>query len=131
MEEEPSLDWGGIDTHDITDIKEFQEDLNRTRGQLKAILDALPFLAWLKDKEGRHVEVNRVFELACGLSRDKIIGKTDMDIWPLKLAWGYIADDQEVMVSREQIYKEDRVEDKAGGVWFSTFKTPVLKTAQE
>lgn len=116
-----------IGTHtDITEIKKVQEDFNRTRGQLKAILDNLPFLAWFKDKEGRHIEINRVFEIACGFPRDQIIGKTDLDIWPLELALGYMADDQEVMVSKKQIKKEDQVRDKAGGIWFSTFKTPVF-----
>ncbi|NLX01205.1 MAG: PAS domain S-box protein [Syntrophomonadaceae bacterium] len=116
-----------IGTHiDITEIKKVQEDLNRTRGQLKAILDNLPFLAWFKDKEGRHIEINRVFEIASGLPRDQIIGKTDLDIWPMELALGYIADDKEVMADRKQINKEEQVQDKAGGIWFSTFKTPVF-----
>ncbi|HBK54433.1 MAG TPA: hypothetical protein DDZ44_10900 [Syntrophomonas wolfei] len=116
-----------IGTHtDITEIKKDQEDLNRIRGQFKAILDNLPVLAWFKDKEGRHIEINRVFEIACGLPHDEIIGKTDMDIWPLELALGYIADDREVMAGRKQINKEEKVQDKAGGIWFSTFKTPVF-----
>jgi PAS domain S-box-containing protein len=116
-----------IGTHtDITSIKDVQEDLSRTRSQLKAIWDNLPFLAWFKDKEGRHIQINRVFEVACGLPRDQIIGKTDLDIWPMELALGYMADDQEVMVAKKQINKEEQVPDKAGGIWFSTFKTPVF-----
>ncbi len=116
-----------IGTHtDITEIKKVQEDLNCTRSQLKAILDNLPFLAWFKDKEGRHIEINQVFEMTCGLPRDQIIGKTDLDIWPMELALGYIADDKEVIVGRKQINKVEHVQDKAGGIWFSTFKTPVF-----
>ncbi len=116
-----------IGTHtDITEIKKVQEDLNRIRGQLKAILDNLPFLVWFKNKEGYYIEVNRVFEIACGLPRDQIIGKTDLDIWPLDLALGYMEDDREVMINRKQINKEEQVQDKAGGIWFSTFKTPVF-----
>ncbi|MDD4627489.1 MAG: PAS domain S-box protein, partial [Syntrophomonas sp.] len=116
-----------IGTHtDITEIKKVQEDLSRTRGQLKAILDNLPFLAWFKDKEGHHIEINRVFEISCGLTRDEIIAKTDLDIWPRELALGYMEDDREVMASREQINKVERVQDKAGGIWFNTFKTPVF-----
>ncbi|NLG33279.1 MAG: PAS domain S-box protein, partial [Syntrophomonadaceae bacterium] len=116
-----------IGTHtDITEIKKVQENLSRTRGQLKAILDNLPFLAWFKDKEGHHIEINRFFEISCGLTRDEIIGKTDLDIWPREFALGYMEDDREVMASRKQINKEERVPDKAGGIWFSTFKTPVF-----
>jgi len=116
-----------IGTHtDITEIKKVQEDLSRTRGQLKAILDNLPFLAWFKDKEGHHIEVNRFFEISCGLTRDEIIGKTDLDIWPREFALKYMEDDREVMASKKQINKEERLQDKAGGIWFSTFKTPVF-----
>ncbi len=127
MGEDSGIDAGDIDPHDdITDIKEFQENLSRTRGQLKAILDNLPFLAWLKDREGRYVEINRFFEEACGLPREQIIGKIDLDIWPLELALVYMADDQEVMTGKKQINKEERVADKTGGIWFNTFKTPVF-----
>lgn len=116
-----------IGTHtDITEIKKVQEDLSRARGQLKAILDNLPFLAWFKDKEGNHIEINRVFEITCGLARDQIIGRTDLDIWPREFALKYMEDDREVMATGKQINKEEQVQDKAGGIWFSTFKTPLF-----
>ncbi len=116
-----------IGTHiDITSIKEVQENLSHTRSQLRAILDNLPFLAWFKDCEGRFVEINRVFEIACGLSREEIIGKNDLDIWPRDLALSYIEDDQEVMAARQQINKEEQGVNKRGWIWLNTFKTPVF-----
>ena len=115
-----------VNIKDISPTKESLEYLSQTRSQLKAILDNLPFLAWFRDKQGRHIEVNRVFEMACGLSREEIIGKTALEIWPRELALEYIADDEEVMVDRKQINKEQRIADQTGGEWFSCCKTPVF-----
>ncbi len=121
-----------IGTHtDITTIKEAQEELSRTRSQLKAILDNLPFLAWFKDNQGRYIEVNRVFEIACGLSREEIIGKTDLDIWPPELAKGYMEADDEVITSGKQLNREEQIADQAGGKWVSTFKTPLFNEQRE
>ncbi|MEN6348122.1 MAG: PAS domain-containing protein, partial [Syntrophomonas sp.] len=121
-----------IGTHtDITDLQETQEGLSRTRSLLKAILDNLPFLAWFKDIEGNHIEVNRVFEKACGLSREEIIGKTSLDIWPLDLAMKLIANDNEVIANRKQINKEEQLDDKNGGEWYSFFRTPLFNEEGE
>ncbi|MGE5390358.1 MAG: PAS domain S-box protein [Deltaproteobacteria bacterium] len=116
-----------IGTHtDITSIKESQEELSRTRSQLKAILDNVPLLAWFKDAEGHYIEVNKVFEKSCALSRDQIIGHDATDIWPSEFAMESIYEDQVVMNECKQVSREGQMPDKMGGEWFSFFKTPVL-----
>lgn len=116
-----------IGTHtDITSIKEYQEELSRTRSQLQAILDNVPLLAWFKDAEGYYIEVNRVFEKACGLSRDQIIGHNAFDIWPADFAAESIDEDQIAMDECRQVSREGRMPDKMGGEWFSFFRSPVL-----
>ncbi|MBD3166233.1 PAS domain-containing protein, partial [bacterium] len=78
-------------------------ELQRSRKDLASILDNLPFLAWLKDTEGRFIAVNEPFAVACGhQSPDEVIGKTDLDVWPRELAEAYRADDREVMESGEK-----------------------------
>ncbi len=115
-----------IGTHtDITSIKEVQEKLSQTRSQLRAILDNLPFLAWFKDCQGRYMEVNSVFAIACGFPREEIIGKCDLDIWPRDVALAYIDDDKEVIAGKKQLNKEERGSNHVNGQWFDTFKTPV------
>lgn len=121
---EDSLDEMAVSFKDISQIN--QEELNRTRSQLKAIFDNLPFLVWFKDKEGCHIEVNRIFEIACGMSREEIIGKTDLDIWPREWALGCMADDIEVITSRKQLNKEEQVFNNGESLWFSTYKAPVF-----
>lgn len=97
----------------------------QTKAHLRAILDNLPALAWLKDRTCRFISVNKRFEEACGRSNEELIGKTDFDIWPADLAAQYRRDDEEVMQYKLQKNVEELVADQKGGVWFETFKTPI------
>lgn len=93
---------------------------------LLAILDNVPFMAWYKDAQGRFIAINQPFADAIGKPREAIIGKTDFEVWPHALAAGYVADDQDVMRTREKKTVEEKINDSGGGVWFETFKSPVF-----
>ncbi|MDD2421715.1 MAG: PAS domain S-box protein, partial [Heliobacteriaceae bacterium] len=78
--------WRGIPVFfcigkDVSAINQANARLSRTQAQLKAILDNLPFLAWLKDTAGQYVTLNQVFETVSGRLAGEIIGKTDRKIW--------------------------------------------------
>ena len=49
--------------NDITEQKELESTILKTKTQQKAILDNIPHLAWLKDNEGRFISVNEPFAL--------------------------------------------------------------------
>ncbi|MBI5641773.1 MAG: PAS domain S-box protein, partial [Nitrospirae bacterium] len=112
---------------DITERKQAENALKARRMELRAILDNLPFLAWLKDREGRFVAVNEPFALACGAaSPDELIGKTDLDVWPRHLAECYRTDDIEVMKRGRKKAVEEFVADRGLEKWFETFKAPLF-----
>jgi len=103
------------------------KDLRETLLRLNAILNNIPDIAWLKDRESRFIAVNGPFGEACGFSPADLVGKTDLDIWPKDLADSYRADDAEVMRSG----KRKRVEELLIGpdgreTWIETIKTPIL-----
>ncbi len=54
--------------------------------QKTAILNNIPDIAWLKDRDSRFIAVNEPFGEACGVAPAKLVGKTDLDIWPQDLA---------------------------------------------
>lgn len=117
---------------DITNIKESQLELSRTRSQLKAILDNLPFVAWFKDPQGRYIEVNRVLEEKSGLIADQIIGRTDLDIiWSPETAFAISEDDKQVITSGKQLNKEEKRLINGVERLFSIFKTPVFNEFNE
>lgn len=95
--------------------------------QQKAILNSIPDIAWIKNKDGRFIAVNESFGKACGFKPEEIVGKTDLDIWPNELAKSYRANDAEVITSKKRKYTEERITDKQGQVqWIETIKTPVF-----
>ena len=75
------------------------ELLRKTELQQKAILNTIPDMAWLKDKESKFIAVNDAFGMVCGFKPEDLVGKTDLDVWPADLAEKYRADDKEVMDS--------------------------------
>jgi diguanylate cyclase (GGDEF)-like protein/PAS domain S-box-containing protein len=106
--------------------------LEEEKRQKEAILNNIPDIAWLKDKEGRYLSVNEPFARASGISVQEMVGKNDLDIWPLDLANKYRADDQEVMSSKDRKYFEEPLRDaEKGMIWLETIKTPILDDKQE
>lgn len=111
---------------DISRRKSAEGELRKIQMQQKAILDNIPDVAWLKDKESRYIAVNEPFARACGFKPEDLAGKTDLDIWPEELARSYRADDQEVMLSGRRKRKEEPMADKEGKVlWVESVKTPI------
>ena len=117
-------------TSDVTERTQAEMALQESRKALTTIIDNLPFLAWLKDSEGRFLAVNEPFARSCGLpSANDLIGKTDLDVWPKHLADAYRADDCEVMRSREKKAVEEPIFDRGEEKWFETYKAPLYNAS--
>ena len=106
--------------------------LEEERRQKEAILNNIPDIAWLKDKEGYYLSVNEPFAKAAGVSLQEMVGKNDLDIWPPDLAQKYRADDQEVMrTSKRKCFEEPLTNSEKQTIWIETIKTPILDDKQE
>ncbi|MGQ9658895.1 MAG: PAS domain-containing protein [Thermochromatium sp.] len=105
-------------------------ELRQQTRSLQALLDNLPHLAWMKDREGRFVAVNRVFAEAKGRKPSELIGLTDDDLWPPEVAKRYRLDDLEVMTSRSQRTLEMPSLTNPGAI-YETFKAPILDDTGE
>jgi len=104
-----------------------EETLRKSEANLHAMLDNSPFLTWLKDTEGRYIQINKVFSDYIKIKDPKLaIGKTDLDLNPKELAEKYRADDAEVIASRKQKHVEELAFDGKTKHWIETFKTPVI-----
>jgi len=111
---------------DITEQKDMEMKLHAARENMQVILDNLPAMAWMKDEEGRFIDVNKEFVRYSGRELHEIIGHTDFDVWEKELARHCSEEDQKVMESRE---KQTRVFKccKDGNVkWFETHKSPIF-----
>ncbi|GFO58257.1 hypothetical protein GMST_05820 [Geomonas silvestris] len=99
--------------------------------KMKAILNNIPDMAWIKDQESRYVAVNRAFAEACGRNPEELVGLTDLDIWPGALAEAYRADDLEVMKTGRSKQVEEELAGTGGQVWLETIKTPIFSARGE
>jgi len=112
---------------DITARKESERLLREREASLRAIIDNMPHMAWLKDMDGRYIAANRMLARAAGFNNvDEMLGKIDLDIWPREIAEIYRADDIEVAAARQQRFMEEPGVDNGRRYWAETFKAPII-----
>jgi diguanylate cyclase (GGDEF)-like protein/PAS domain S-box-containing protein len=117
---------------DITDRKLLEERISAVIRQQQAILDNIPNIAWLKDREGRYVAVNDPFSKFIGVASSDLVGKNDHDIYPPELAEKYEKGFKEVMKTGKRTYFEESLVDPEGKIQFvEKIKTPIFNDAGE
>src|SRR4029450_11299443 len=101
------------------------------------LLDFLPdVLAWVKDRQGRYLWVNRAFVIQYALdhqrqdadgSVESLRGKTEYDLSPAFLADQFRLDDEQVLAGHRIVNRLERLGDARGEtVWNVTDKIPVV-----
>jgi PAS domain S-box-containing protein len=115
-----------------TELQETNEQLQEIQRRLRALLDAIPDIVWLKDRESRLIAVNRSYGEVCGIDPADLIGKTDLDAWPRELAEKYMADDRRVVESGRMARLEEKTLGRGGEeAWVDTFKVPFFNEGGE
>src|SRR5215831_15029390 len=74
---------------DLTEQKRAQEKLRETETRLEAFLGNTPNLAFLKDRQGRYLYVNKEFTRALRITEKDIKGKRDDDVFSSDQAAGF------------------------------------------
>lgn len=94
--------------------------------QQRALLDNIPDMAWLKDRESRYLAVNPAYLRELGLREHDLLGRTPAEIWTPKIAQIYLRTDQAVLKSgRRRRYEESRLGGDGIVRWFDTIKSPI------
>ncbi|MDI6697670.1 MAG: PAS domain S-box protein [Candidatus Saccharicenans sp.] len=125
---EPSGFYGIV--HDITDRVRIEQELRAANARFESLLEALPDVIYFKDLEGRNLIVNRAMEDLTGLSRDKIIGKKDEEIFSPELALQCKQSDFEVLEKKKPLKFYESLIDKNGRErYFESIKSPVFDQA--
>ncbi|WP_408888215.1 response regulator [Myxococcus faecalis] len=113
--------------HDAT-----QEQLHHANWILGNIIDALPFVLFVKDAATRRLVVaNKTFADAFGVTKEWLLGKLDHDYFPKEQADSFIAIDSDILASKKMRSFEEVA--RAGGVdrIFATRKLPLLDASGE
>jgi PAS domain S-box-containing protein len=113
---------------DFAEHKQAEEALAQERSLLRTLIDAMPDLIYVKDRQSRFVVVNQAqVRLLGGATPEDLLGKSDLDFFPRELAQKYYADEQAILQSGQpQIGLEEPTVDTAGNKkWLTTTKVPL------
>ncbi len=118
---------------DITERKKYEDDLKENREHLQTIIDNLPSSVILKNREGRHLLVNKFFEDATGFAADQLLGRTDAEIFPPEIAETIMAKDKEVLENGVTSRVEWQLPPHPDGTphTYLTTKVPLLNERRE
>ena len=100
---------------DITDRKTLETQLAQEHSLLKALVNAMPDLFWLKDPNGVYVACNTRFEALYGRTEAEILGKTDLDFVSPALAAFFRANDLKAIEAGGPIRNEELLRFAADG----------------
>jgi len=101
---------------DVTKQQLAEKVLREREQELDAIIENLPVTVFLKDARTlRFLNINRAGEKLLGLPRERLIGKTDRDLFPRTQADSFIAQDRQVLESRQTLEIEAEVIDTPRG----------------
>jgi PAS domain S-box-containing protein len=87
----------------IDDYKKSETALKASETHLKSLIQTLPDMIWLKNKQGVYISCNKIFEDYLGIDESNLIGKTDYDISTKKNADNYTTEDRKVIARGNQI----------------------------
>jgi PAS domain S-box-containing protein len=115
----------------IEERQQMAAQTQEAKDMLRALIDALPDLVWLKNTEGRYLACNRRFEQFFGAKEADIIGKTDHDFVPTELADFFRARDLAAIAADEPTENVEEVSFASDGhrELLQTVKTPFTGSA--
>ena len=104
-------------------------DLKRNESYLRTLINTVPDLFWMKDREGRFLYSNPRMESYLGVPSGEIIGKTDYDFTDKDQAETFRRRDEEVFNKKKSVKNEIELTFASDGhrEIIETIKTPILK----
>lgn len=108
-----------------------EQALDASRARLRALLDTIPDLVWMKDLDGVYLACNQRFETLFGAREDEIVGRRDRDFVPDELADTFRAHDKAAIETGRPTTNEQTVTFASDGheELLETIKTPVHDAA--
>jgi PAS domain S-box-containing protein len=92
---------------------------------VSAILNNTTAVIYVKDLQGRYLLINRRYESLFKVRLKWLIGRTDLELFPLEIAEAVIANDRKVLAAGTPIEFEERVNHDDGLHTYISLKFPI------
>jgi PAS domain S-box-containing protein len=118
--------------YDVTERKQDEEALQQERNVLRTLIDILPDYIYIKDLKSRFVVANAAVARVMGATDPKqLLGKTDGEFYPGRLATEFRADEEQLLRTGEPVINKDEPHADATGAMRDILTTKVpLRDAQ-
>jgi PAS domain S-box-containing protein len=101
-------------SRDVTERKRAEEALGDARQFLKAVMDSISAVIFVKDHRHRLIHVNKTASALAGRTREQIVGGTDYDFFPKEQADFFWECDHQVLKTGRESVSEDVFVDSRG-----------------
>ena len=119
---------------EVNDRLRAENALQEERRMLRALIDNVPELMYVKDVESRFVVANTSLARTVGApNHEQLLGKMDRDFYPNELAHAYFQDDQQLLRTRQPLFdrEEESINEKGETIFLLTTKVPLLDNRGE
>lgn len=107
------------------ELLESERRHRETSAFLSTLLDTIPDHIFYKDKSGVYLGCNRAFELVSGIPKERLIGKSDFEVYDRETAELFVAKDELVLLGRKENRTEETILYPDGHALITeTLKTP-------
>jgi PAS domain S-box-containing protein len=107
--------------------KKAEESIFDERNQLRTLIDNMPDVIYIKDRQSRFIAGNKKVAAVMGTVLKNLIGKTDFDFYTYDLASRFYNDEQIIMkTGKPKInYEEPGLDEQGNRIVLSTTKVPL------
>ena len=106
----------------ISDVTERR----RAESELQTILDSSRAVAYLKDIEGRYLRINRRWARLFNVTKESVVGQTDLDVFPADIAEAFRANDRAIIAGRVPVELEEIAPHEDGPHTYLSVKAPLF-----
>ncbi len=104
-----------------------EKTLRESESKLRTIINNVPTMIFVKDKNNKYIHVNNAFSNKTTLMENELINKTVYDFFPQEIAEKMDAEDKSVIANGEPILGiEELVDTREGKKWFLVSKVPFI-----
>jgi len=111
----------------LSELQHAEKTLKEQRSLLQTVLDAIPDFVSLQDRKRVYRSVNKAFCNLIGQNEEKIVGKTNFELFPIELAETYHKEDLAILDTGNPLTKENKISSPKGDKWLHVVKIPVFE----